>query len=107
MDDAERLHTERQKLRAEYRDLYTNVLEILFRVDPIGLNFEDNTDEYEPEVGSILPRLRGAKSLPDVQQILKEELEYWFGASISDRFPERTHRAAEEIWRAWQRFLRA
>jgi hypothetical protein len=28
-----------------------------FRFDPVGLNFGANTDEYDPEVGTILPHL--------------------------------------------------
>jgi hypothetical protein len=31
--------------------------ELLFRHDPVGINFEVNTDEYEPKAGTILPRL--------------------------------------------------
>jgi len=51
---------ERQALRRHYPVLFDEVSSILFRHDPIGINFETNTDEYEPEVGTILPRLKEA-----------------------------------------------
>jgi len=100
MNDVERLRLEREQLRAQYPDLFERLLQILFRVDPLGVNFEDNTNEYEPEVGTILPRLAQARSEADMHRILTEELEHWFGASIATRFPERVARAAREIWSA-------
>ncbi len=49
---------ERCRLRSEYGKLYDSVAELLFRRDPIGINFENNTDEYESEVGQFC---RGSK----------------------------------------------
>jgi hypothetical protein len=49
---------ERKALSGTYKRLFTEVSAILFRHDPIGINFEGNTDEYDPEAGTILPRLR-------------------------------------------------
>jgi len=36
-----------------------------YRHDPIGINFEVNTDEYESEAGTILPKLRSCRSADD------------------------------------------
>jgi hypothetical protein len=30
---------------------------LLFEADPMGINFGDNADEYDPETSSILPRI--------------------------------------------------
>ena len=43
------------------------------RHDPVGINFESNTDEYEPEVGTILPQLRSCKSADDVRRMVDRE----------------------------------
>ena len=40
-----------------YGPLFDEVSGILFLHDPMGVDFEDNTDEYEPETATILPRL--------------------------------------------------
>ena len=54
----EQILEERRQLKAEYGALFDSITALLFRHDPIGINFEDNVDEYEPETGTILPRLR-------------------------------------------------
>jgi hypothetical protein len=46
---------ERRRLRGEYVGLVDQVQALLFRHDPMGINFDFNTDEYDPEVGTILP----------------------------------------------------
>jgi hypothetical protein len=66
-------------LRREDAGLYEQVEAILFRYDPAGINFGENTDEYDPEVSTILPRLVRATSHDEVQQIVREEFEHWFG----------------------------
>jgi len=81
MSDYER--QARKKLKAEYGALFADFAEILFRLDPAGINFEINPDEYEPEVGTILPRVFKASSDEEVTLVVREELRRWFGAGIS------------------------
>ena len=54
-------------------------------------------DEYDPEVGTVLPRLRGATSCGDVRTILHEEFVHWFGDEVAGRI-EHYDQAAESIW---------
>jgi hypothetical protein len=49
-----------------------------FYDDPIGLNFETNTDEYRPEAQSIVIRLPEATSRDEVRRIVHEEFVRWF-----------------------------
>ena len=101
--DRQRLRAEREELRKEFRELFDTVSEILFRRDPVGINFETNTDEYEPEVGTILPRLRSCESQADVHRVVYEEFVRWFEADTCG--PEdRYEPIAIEIWAAWNRF---
>jgi hypothetical protein len=53
---------------------------VLFEIDPMGINFESNTDEYEPEAGTIIPRLGQASTVQDVEALIHEEFCHWFGA---------------------------
>ena len=41
---------ERDALKRQYGKLFAAMSEALFEADPLGINFEINTDEYEPEV---------------------------------------------------------
>ena len=78
--EREKILAERRALRREYGELFDRVSQLLFTWDPIGINFEFNTDEYEPEVDTILPRLRSCTCAEDVQQVVYEELCRWFDA---------------------------
>lgn len=101
--DRERIIDERNRLRSEYRELFESVSSLLFRHDPIEINFETNTDEYEPEVGTILPRLRECVSQEDVLRVVHEEFVRWFdqdAAGSADRYQE----ISKQIWLHWLEF---
>ncbi len=98
----EKILKERRQLRAEYGELFDSVAALLFRHDPIGIAFEnENTGEYEPEAGTILPRLRTCDSTPDALRIVHEEFVRWFEAANAGP-EERYAGIASEIWRLWQ-----
>lgn len=83
--------------------MFDDATEILFRHDPIGINFVRNTDEYEPEVSTILPRMESAASEQDALRIIHEEFVRWFNARTAGP-QERYASAAAELWTAWRRF---
>ena len=75
------------------------MLEILFRHDPVGICMVENphrATEYSPEVDTILPRLYEASSENDVLQIVYEEFVHWFDSSAGPQ--ERYAQIAAEIW---------
>jgi hypothetical protein len=92
----------RRELRLQYGELFDAVAAVLFAADPIGINFGDNTDEYHPDVSTILPKLRGCESAADVQQLLYREFVAWFDEGIAS--PEAKYLGpARAIWELWQR----
>lgn len=97
----EQILEERRRLRVEYGDLFDSVAALLFRHDPVGINFDENTGEYEPEAGTILPRLRACDSAQDVQRVVHEEFVRWFDAGTAGSV-EHYSEIAAEIWRLWQ-----
>ena len=85
--------------------LYADLVLVLFAYDPIEIDFDVNTDEYEPEVRTIFPRLAAARSVTDVEDIVFEEFSRWFGKeTVGPR--ERYARIAQEVWSVWERSLR-
>jgi hypothetical protein len=96
----EEIREERRRLRAEYGELYGSTAALLYRHDPAGINFEINPDEYEPEVGTILPRLRGCTCSDDVLRVVHEEFVRWFDTGTAGP-PERYGEIASEIWQLW------
>ena len=60
---------ERAELRRRYKSAYDRLAARLFGEGPVGFKFGQNSDEYEPEVGSILPRLASCRGLEDIQRI--------------------------------------
>ncbi len=99
ISEQDKIRQERAAIRAEYGVLFDEVSEILFEADPVGINFETNTDEYEPEVGTILPRLVECHSSTDVRRVVHEEFVRWFDADIAGPIENYTE-IADQIWQA-------
>ncbi|TAK61701.1 hypothetical protein [Methylobacter sp.] len=94
---------DRKALKEQYGALFNRISSALFEADPIGINFESNTDEYDPEAGTIIPRLKGAASVHDVEVIIHEEFCRWF--SSEDAGPiEKYSAVASEVWEVWCEF---
>jgi hypothetical protein len=90
----------RSYVKRRYADLFNEASAVLFRYDPIGINFEDNTDEYDPEVSTILPRLSRCHSSTDARKVVFEEFCKWFGPETAgDEI--RYDAIATELWLLW------
>jgi len=94
----------RRRIKAEYGALFDSISALLFRHDPIGINFEENTDEYDLEAETILPRLRRCHTLEDAHNAVHSEFVRWFDAGTAGP-PERYKQIAAEIWQLWQEYL--
>src|ERR1700677_699832 len=105
MTEQEERRKEREKLREKYKKKYDQLSELLFRHDPIGIAFighdqvADNPDEYEPEVGTILPRLRDCSSEADCLKVIHEEFSRWFGGEAGPI--SHYKKIAHETWIMW------
>ena len=86
----------RKVLRGDDGELYDRVSSILFEEDPIGINFGENTDEYEPEADTIVPRLKSCHTAGEVQAVVYEEMVRWFDATAGPA--ERYATIAARIW---------
>lgn len=87
---------------ATQREIVTEVSRILFEADPIGINFESNTDEYDGEAETIVIGLAGARSADDVRSLTHEAFVQWFDAQTAGP-AERYASIAAGIWDAWRR----
>jgi hypothetical protein len=97
----------KKDLKKAFLTLEREVTDALNRADPIGLiAMSCPDDEYSPEVGTILPRLKEADSVLDLQRIIHEEFTHWLGpenAGPRANFAE----AAQLIWAIMQTKTRA
>lgn len=99
--------TERQErerltavLRDEYGALFDDIEALLFRHDPISINYGHNTDEYRPEVRAMLPRLDDCASAADVTRMTHEVFVQYFSADSAGA--ESDYAAiGDEIWALW------
>src|SRR3954451_6374251 len=74
---------------------------LLFERDPIGINHEENTDEYRPEAQCIVIRLAAAHNEADANAIVYDEFAHWFG--ITSAGPRsRYEEISRQIWTMWQ-----
>jgi hypothetical protein len=95
-----------EQVRSRYPALFSEVSAILFDLDPIGISFEDNRDEYDAEVGTILPRLETCVTAESVRSVVYQEFIRWFGRDIAGE-ESRYDQAAQRIWEAWAGHKRA
>ncbi|HFB65967.1 MAG TPA: hypothetical protein ENJ60_10560 [Aeromonadales bacterium] len=99
------MNKDRTKLKLQYKNLYSDIESILFKHDLMGINYEYNTDEYEPEVDTIIPRLKEAKNIEDVTIIVYEEFLRWFGIELMGKKNNEKYKSvATEIWKAWVKY---
>lgn len=93
---------DRAMIRAHYGKLVTSVSAVLSEADPIGIACD--TDDYDVEATTIIPRLETALSVDDVHSIIHQEFGRWFGASHEwtkqDYVP-----LAIKIWDLWRLHL--
>jgi len=91
----------RRQLKKQHAELFQQLRDCLFRHDPMRLNFGSNDDEYEPEVGTILPRLHTCTSEKDVLKVVYEEFKVWFAGGWGAGRKASYRAVSAEIWRLW------
>jgi len=80
--DRVQARVERQRLKRDYAGMFEDLTAYLYDQDPMGLNFGINPDEYEPEIGTILPRAFDVDSPAELVDVIREEFERWFGPRV-------------------------
>ena len=92
----------RQRLLAAQQDLVASLEALLFRHDPVGIDFENNTDEYRPEAEAIVLRLPEAATEHDLDRIIREEFVRWFGPDTANSVDVGHYaQIAHEAWPIW------
>jgi hypothetical protein len=83
-----------------YQDLVAAVERAINEADPIGLlAVGAPSDEYAPEIGTIIPLLANAHRPDDVTGVLHGEFLRWFGEGTAG--PRQAYEApARQIWDA-------
>lgn len=87
---------------ADRRDLVDAVSALLFQADPVGINFQTNTDEYDAEAETIIIALPKADGPDDVTALTHEVFVQWFGTESAGPV-ERYADVSARIWSLWQR----
>lgn len=87
---------------ATRRDLVDAISAVLFKADPVGINFDTNTDEYDAEAETIVIALPRAAGPGDVRSLTHGAFVQWFDAETAGPI-ERYTAVANEIWSLWRR----
>ena len=90
----------RRMARRRYERLLSDFSAIMFRHDPVGINFDVNTDEYDQEAERILLRLRELTTEVELLVVVCNVFRELFGA-ISGT-PEQYEAMTHELWQRWQ-----
>ena len=90
-----------KEIREQQPAFFKSVSDLMFEHDPIEINFETNTDEYDPEAGTVIYRLPTANNEDDVLDILHQEFVVWFGEDTAGN-RNRYAGLASDIWKIWR-----
>lgn len=100
MAHSEERGSQRSEARRKHGALFDQATGLLFRHDPVDLNFGDNADEYDSEAESILDRLPCCASAAAVHVVVYEEFVRWFGARVAG--PSANYAAVSQaLWNLW------
>ncbi len=106
-EEQAKLRALRYDLRANHQNFFDKVSWILFRHDPIGIASKAEggaADEYDAEVGTLIPRLQDASSPAELRRIVWEEFLRWFGDPRITGPEAKYGVIAHEIWEAWKNY---
>jgi hypothetical protein len=98
----QRIRQERACLHEACGELGLEILDILARKDPLHIVSEANPAEYHPVVRTIMPRLRSARCVEDVQRYVYEEMVHWLGEAQVKPVAAYSE-MGQEIWEATKR----
>lgn len=88
---------ERLALKARFGALYDQLLAELFALDPIGINYGHNTDEYDPEVRPILAGIGQCASREHVLALVHRTFVQLFDPEMAGAV-ERYDPIADWLW---------
>lgn len=62
----------------KYNLLINELQKIFNKCDPIGIYYEENNDEYDPEIQSILTKIKIGMDKSQLYELIYREFVYWF-----------------------------
>src|SRR2546423_8663427 len=90
---------ERKRLIKEYKTLVEGITSILFRLDPVGIAFENpHRDEYADEAAMIARFLPEANDSQHLERAIRDVFVRQFGDPLPGPATQ-YHDIASEIWR--------
>jgi len=90
----------RKQACRQYDKLRTDFSAIMFRHDPVGINYDVNPDEYDLEAERIVPQLRTLATEKELLYVVRNVVREMFG-SISGT-PEQYEAMTHDLWQRWQ-----
>src|SRR3569832_1178584 len=85
IDDIKQRADSVEELRKKYRNdaRYQRVVQAFFEIDPIGINFETNTDEYDLEATLLMPVLDRMTSVEMLSSVIRAIFLWAFGGDLA------------------------
>ena len=92
-------------LKSEYKELFKKVADIFIKYDPLNIINKNNTDEYDPETASILPRLKNCASEDGLLDMIHQVFIECFDGALMTGEREKYKPIARELWQLKGQFL--
>ena len=86
---------DRKIIQEKNPELFDEVVRILLEHDLMRIDYEVNPDEYEPEAGTIIPRLPDCSNDKEARKVIHEEFVRWFDNDLAGGEEEYTALAVD------------
>jgi hypothetical protein len=70
----------------EYNSLYFEIMDILYKINPIPFISNESRNEYAPEARTLSVKIHFAKSVEELERIIKVDFEQWFDKELVEMF---------------------
>jgi hypothetical protein len=90
-----------KEMRDKYPKLFKDISNLLFIDDPMNINYETNTDEYDVEAGYIISKLINCTDQSDVQKNVYDVFKKCFSKTEIGIYGN-YEKIACEIWKIWE-----
>lgn len=93
--------------KEEMKPLVQEVSSILFECDPMCLDFETNTDEYDFVADTVVLLLKDKETVDDVIEAVISSIKCWFSRDLSNyKTNDKFISMSQRIWAAWSEYQR-
>lgn len=87
------------------KDFYNDVSHVFLKHDPLDIHFDENADEYGPELKDLVPQLKMCRSEKDVALLVGKIFTGWFGEASLQNLKSKYEMISTDLAKVWSTYV--